>query len=509
MKIMYIPLDERPCNYYYPLMLAEFFQELELVTPPKEMLGNKKLAADTERLWEWIDSGLQEQDAAVMSVEMLVYGGLLPSRLHRFSMEDCMARVEKIRSMLLACRGRTRFYLYSLIMRTPRYSSSEEEPDYYGYFGEKIFEYGVLCDKKSRGLADNEGIKKPEEKIPGEVIQDFLGRRDINIKVTAEIVNMVKEGLVGFMSIPQDDSSPYGFTVMDQRKIFRLVEQYGLQNVIHIYPGADETGGTLLIRAVAEFYNKRPLIWAYYSPAAGEQVIPKYEDRPLGESVTAHIRAAGALPAGSMHEADLVLMVNGCSGQMREAWEQEEEDAQYEDESGPQELVKRLKEYISLGKRCTVADAAFSNGADLRLVSMLSAEKLSSGLYGYAAWNTACNTVGTSISVGIAGFLSNNNRARIKNICYRFLEDWAYQSVVRQKAQREVLPELGASYYNPAGKEKEICLAVKNGIWELWERYMKQGFQGWKLTAVNLYLPWRRMFEIGMDIEIDRVDDYE
>ena len=35
MKTLFIPLDERPCNYNFPLMIAQSNQQIELVKTPK------------------------------------------------------------------------------------------------------------------------------------------------------------------------------------------------------------------------------------------------------------------------------------------------------------------------------------------------------------------------------------------------------------------------------------------------------------------------------------------
>ena len=45
MKTLFIPLDERPCNYNFPLMIAQSNQQIELVEPDKSFLGHKKKPA--------------------------------------------------------------------------------------------------------------------------------------------------------------------------------------------------------------------------------------------------------------------------------------------------------------------------------------------------------------------------------------------------------------------------------------------------------------------------------
>ncbi|MBC8932469.1 DUF4127 family protein, partial [Escherichia coli] len=47
-----------------------------------------------------------------------------------------------------------KIFLSNLIMRTPKYNSSDEEPDYYEQYGEAIFRYGWLKDKAARDTLD-------------------------------------------------------------------------------------------------------------------------------------------------------------------------------------------------------------------------------------------------------------------------------------------------------------------------------------------------------------------
>lgn len=45
-KLVFVPLDERPCNYEFPYMLAQG-TEFEMVRPPMDMMGLKKRPGDT------------------------------------------------------------------------------------------------------------------------------------------------------------------------------------------------------------------------------------------------------------------------------------------------------------------------------------------------------------------------------------------------------------------------------------------------------------------------------
>ncbi|MGL4671520.1 DUF4127 family protein, partial [Cetobacterium sp.] len=87
-KILYVPLDERPCNYLFPTMIEKMSSEVDLIIPEKEMLSKKKVAADVDKLWDWVFHNAENSEYAILSLEMLIYGGLLPSRLHNSTVEE-------------------------------------------------------------------------------------------------------------------------------------------------------------------------------------------------------------------------------------------------------------------------------------------------------------------------------------------------------------------------------------------------------------------------------------
>ena len=49
-KIVFLPLDERPCNYLYPEYIGKISSQ-NVVFVPKNLLGNFKQPADIEGIW--------------------------------------------------------------------------------------------------------------------------------------------------------------------------------------------------------------------------------------------------------------------------------------------------------------------------------------------------------------------------------------------------------------------------------------------------------------------------
>lgn len=41
-RILLLPLDERPCNFLYPALMVEKCTDVQLLLPPKELMGQQK-----------------------------------------------------------------------------------------------------------------------------------------------------------------------------------------------------------------------------------------------------------------------------------------------------------------------------------------------------------------------------------------------------------------------------------------------------------------------------------
>ena len=93
-KVLYIPLDDRACNSRFPGLMAQIGGVCQVVTPPVEMLGQLKTPANTDELWQWIFENGKDCVAAVLSVDMLMYGNLVWSRLHHYTCEECEERLQ-------------------------------------------------------------------------------------------------------------------------------------------------------------------------------------------------------------------------------------------------------------------------------------------------------------------------------------------------------------------------------------------------------------------------------
>lgn len=501
MKIVYIPLDERPCNTVYPLEAVKTAKNLEVLTPSNHILGRKKEPGNIKEIKKFLLEKASEVDAVVLSTEMLVYGGLVPSRLHYLqdiAIEEYKNTIYQLRKENLDLK----IYVSNLIMRTPRYSSDDEEPDYYGTYGEQIFNYGWLKDKRRREILnkdEEQEFEKIKENIPEDILKDYENRRNFNVKVNKMNVDLLDEGKIDFLVIPQDDAAEYGYTAMDQREVFKALHSKKLLNVM-IYPGADEVGFTLLARAYQEFYDMRLKVFPFYSSSYGQYIVPNYEDRPINETLKAHIMAAGCELVYSADEADFVLGYNTPGKQMQEAWDQfENQEVTYASYRHLPTFIRDIKNFMDKNIPVVLADSAYSNGGDGELIQQLDYYNLFNKLVSYKAWNTNGNTIGSSIAAGVLAYNNKSSKKIIENLILHFYEDFIYQSIVRMDVTNYELSNLNLNYFDLKNKKEEVSKIVKERMLNEAQKYLKNTKE-LQDYDIKIDFPWNRMFEIYIQL---------
>ena len=112
MKICFIPIDNRPVCYNLTKDIVTIDNNLELLIPPREFLGDLNKIVDIKKIFNWIKN-LSEYDCMVLSLDTLAYGGLIPSRRSSDSFEMIKSRMEELKPFLVG----KKVYAFSSIMR--------------------------------------------------------------------------------------------------------------------------------------------------------------------------------------------------------------------------------------------------------------------------------------------------------------------------------------------------------------------------------------------------------
>ncbi|AHC13963.1 DUF4127 family protein [Salinispira pacifica] len=518
MTVAYIPLDERPCNLHFPRHALSGNASVTLAVPPAYMFGKKKTAGDPDALLNWLEATIQDCDALVLSLEMILYGGLLPSRLHHMSYNDLSLHLEKVISLIRWRKereggGRFRVYAFGLVMRTPSYSSDDEEPDYYARFGREIFRRAYLSHKsETEELTEDETREycSLDQIIPEEILNDYEGRRETNRRLLQDAIRYFSQGDIDVLLIPQDDTARYGYGPKDWSCLLSRIppgDGPGSGNLLS-YPGADEVGGVLIARSVMDGNNrntgndprreKQKGIKMYVLPRLWEDMkrIPKYESMSLSESVRNQIQSCGAVEAGNPEDADIILAVNTPPAGMHEAPGQE-----FRESSEFAQQIARLSSRYSLP--VIAADTAYPNGGETSLLQEFERQNLWNSLLSYAGWNTAGNSLGTALYEGVLAYLAGDAGIRMKNLYYRICDDWAYQSILRSTWTAR-LSERGTEGHvdiTSIGNLPGLKSELRDQINELMESRFPQftDMAGYRVSQVEF--PWDRLFEVRLEIE--------
>ena len=488
-KIVLLPLDERPCNYRYPQMLFQENAAFSLTVPDVSIMPDKKQAADFEKIRDFLFAACADADCLVVSLEMLLYGGLLPSRLHRLSTETLGMRL-KVLQELKARRPSLTIYAIGLIMRCPQYSSADEEPDYWEICGKEMFAFGVCKDKGETG-AQYDALARQVAPY----LDAFTTRRAVNLRMLERALDYVGD-TIDFMVIPQDDSAPYGWTAIDQRKIRAAVSDKGKMLDCLIYPGADEAGLTLLARYVNSVVGT-PRVAVDYSSCAAPKAIPAFEDRPLGESVKLQLAAAGCLRAGDEFSSDFTLMVNAPASGMVSAADTSDSRS-YQTERSLAEYALKIRDLTRCGVRVAVADVAYANGADTQLVRMLDSANVAMQVSAYAGWNTSSNTLGTAIAQACLFRACGDSAAHKRFLALRYFEDAGYCAYTRKTVCERDLPGLGLNYFDAGERRGKVAHIVAQTIAAHMREIMPQVAADYRITQCEM--PWKRMFEVGLTV---------
>src|SRR5690625_457876 len=79
--IALLPVDARPVTYDLPKDLAKI-ANWNLLIPEKRDLGFMKSRANIDKVFSWLEQVMPKVDGIIVSVDMLLYGGLVPSRIN-------------------------------------------------------------------------------------------------------------------------------------------------------------------------------------------------------------------------------------------------------------------------------------------------------------------------------------------------------------------------------------------------------------------------------------------
>ena len=440
MKIGFVPIDNRPVCYTLPLQIASIDGDIEIYLPKREWLGDLNKYANVEEIFNWLVD-LPELDAIILSLDTVAYGGLISSRRCPDTFEQVKSRIEKLKKILSS--KKSKIYAFSSIMRISDNNVNEEEKEYWAQWGKKIFNYSY-CMHKYGSMCKKE--------VPDEILDDYIKTRGRNFEINKIYLEWQKEGFFDTLVFSKDDCAEYGFNVQEAQTLEKLGG--------FVKTGADEIPLSLLARAIKGNVKIAPV----FLEDDSKNLISNYEDISIEKCVEGQLKLTGC-DVVEASKADILLYVNNFKKQQGELVM----GIDTEPFSGSWEAP--VKPYM-------IADVRFANGADNNFVEQLLQYNLGENFYGYSAWNTSANSLGSLICAAKVKFLAKNyNDEAFKKLqAVRFLDDWAYQANIR--------------------KLKLDGNSIKSKMFDFEKKvFDKIG----RLYKISYNLPWKRTFEVEVE----------
>ncbi len=231
--IALIPLDSRPANVSLPVAIAAM-GNLELLTPPPELLGTAVKPADTQGIRGWLD-GVQPS-ALIVSLDALAYGGLVQSRSAQISADAAWDNLWSAWFWHLS----SPVYAFVVIPRAP----------------------------------------------------DAVDRQR-NLELIRRALDWAADGTLQRLFVTWDDALPGSPAPLEGAKIRTEVETRGLRNVF-VHPGADEAASALTASLMLERRKLHPKLRVRFSdPTSASSLIAPYEGQTLIQSVQDQAKAIG------------------------------------------------------------------------------------------------------------------------------------------------------------------------------------------------------------------------
>lgn len=479
-RVYLIPLDSRPVCYDMPKRLAEV-AGLELGMPTPNLLGQLKKPANFKTLSRWVKNHLFENDPLIVALDTIAYGGLIASRVNEEPLPILKERVTDFFKQIKvdSC------YAFSSILRIPNYDFDEEEPEYWNRYGKKLYQYSAQLHEHGHA---------PSEEIPEAVLNDFIDRREKNFSLNESYLSLLFNKKLDYLTYCQDDTGPYGLNVQEAQSLAEQIRKRKLTDHAHIQTGADEVAACMLARWMVLQQPEPVKVYAFYSSDTGRKLVAKFDGLPIESVVEKAINACGAQLVKKSSDADLWIMVH--TPEDRQGDHCSREVAKVNPDQ-IEEVLKVMDKALALGKPVTITDVAYANGADPRLM-----EKLVSrfddltGLYGYAAWNTPGNAIGTSVSMGLVRLMAErhktfNAKAFCKLMLIRLADDWLYQADVRHTVRQT----MNGTAQTAEPDEKLLNVLMADGLFLLKSRL------GLEKQSIHCRYPCQRTFEIEVGLK--------
>ncbi|MBQ4421885.1 MAG: DUF4127 family protein [Schwartzia sp.] len=420
-RILLIPLDSRPpCGRF--VQDAGRIAGVEVVLPPAELLDEYFRPGNTAALQSWTMEHIAGFDAAILSIDQLLHGGLIASRQAKKTIADEEDLLDFLRR-LRAAHPNIPLYAFSILPRmTPPDGLVDWEEQ------KRLMKYSRLLGRLAR------------EKNPRD--EDLSALDDLRASISAEnlaqyerlfanyadfgqrLISLAENGTLDRLVIGQDDSEPNSIPNLVLHKFSELLAAKGIsENRVFLAQGADELALSILAADEAQRNGFSPRVALIYNDSSTPDRVLPYMGATLEKTAREKIRFTRGTIAASPETADFTLYISAndkATANTRKA------------------AAATINTLLDNKRAVALVDLAEHLRLDETLLPVLVENKTPIHmLAAYAGWNTASNSVGTAVAHAVLLQIAQRRAqtendalsvaaAHISFLDGRFLEDCYY-----------------------------------------------------------------------------------
>ena len=378
-NILLIPLDGRPpCRQF--VIDAGAIAGYAIHTPPSEIQDYYSAPGDTIAMRKWLQENLPAHEAAIISIDQLLYGGLLAAREKEASPAQQDELIAFLRQLHAANPDKPLLAFSILPRQTPQDTID-------GYQEKKdLLAYSRLKGRQYAGLeVDETELARLEQTINPENMQKYLHHFAENEALNRKLIALVKEGVLSKLVLGQDDGEEYSIPNIAKSHLWAFIQEEALsEEKAVITHGADEIALSIL----AAYQNKKtscqPAIYIAYNHATTADTIMPYMAIDMAATAREKIALSGGREAASAAEADYILYLSA-------------NDYEKDTVSSRAQSAQELQHWLDQSKQIALVDLSKHFTAQETLFPLLLEKDFPiNSLTAYAGWNTASNAIGTA-----------------------------------------------------------------------------------------------------------------
>lgn len=493
-KVVYIPLDNRPCNYERVKLGGEAMG-LEIIMPPKSLVATKldyqmfegdvSNVGNRNKILNWLNcyhiDHNNEIDAYLLSMDMLYSGGLVGSRDSKFSASSDTEVLNRILDFLNSTTKPV--YIIDTVMRLAAtvgfngYETSEYNATRaYGKVKRKtasVFSVQSVIDcmryDEKRNVISHPGLTSAQ-------VDKYIAARERKIRFSSKLIQAIKDKENVYVFYGVDDSS--------SDKNIQTNEINYIQDTLpaqrgKVMAGTDELAMTALARISIDQFARwtnigtAPKVKVTYFGGGENIKADEFDYDTLAQNVNKHLEATKCNAVTNGETLEILILTSGYTNTHVSA------------------LMNHLKANINAGKLTAIVDGSINRGTlQKELLSLINnGQKTLPILLAYSSWNTVGNAVGLCLghAIGRACFMGLGDRGIITTraaqgqvdlLFHEYAKDMCYKIGASAYAKRKIaescgVPTSGEEIDNIVSNLVKYSFVYKKSLVKEYEKHIK------------------------------------